>query len=464
MLLLGIAASPVSAQRPAFGGTDSIAVEPFSFGFDVEVGISAFENQAGDSERYFSSVFMPTVQTGLWQAGLLLKMRLNGDGLRDEDYDEARDYLSIIRFVQYAEKGVAGPYARAGDLEEARLGYGQVVNDYRNTVSLDRPRLGVEFDYDSGPYRMESFISDVSGIGAWGLRGAWRPFLAESESRRQWTEFGISFAGDVSREARLVNPARPGTAFLIGPDVQPVDSLGIVAAAEVSRPLFVSFDAGLPITVTDRDELLGYATLTKMRDHGWGIGLGTELRRQLDRGRIEAQLEQRISFGEYMPSYINALYEVDRLRDFPVTLEEGDGLEASNSRLNLLTDRSGAELGSYVAFAYTYRRVLRLKTSYEHAWNRANSGWYRIDVRFRHPDLLYVGRFSYDVVNVGSLGDIAKGAARNALYRVAFAYRFWEHLLLGVHVRQSFEPRERNGRIVGQSKRTRIEPYFAVRI
>jgi hypothetical protein len=463
-LLLSLAAAPATAQRPTFGATDSVTVQPLSFGFDAEVGLSVFENELGDSERYFSSVFMPTVRKGLWQTGLMLKLRFNGDGMREEDYDQTRDYLSIIRFVQYSEKDASGPYGRLGDLDEARLGFGQVVNDYQNTVSLDRPRLGVEFDYDAGVYRMESFVSDVVEIGPYGLRGAWRPFHAQEGSRRQWAVFGVSIAGDVSREARLLNPVSPGTAFLLEPDVLPVDSLGIVAASEGSRPFFVSVDAGMPIRVTSTDEWIGYTTVTKMLDHGWGFGVGTEFRRELGTGRLETQFEQRVSFGEYMPSYFNALYEVDRLRDFSVTLEDGTHLDAANGKRNLLTDRSGTELGSFVSFAYTYRRVVRLKTSFEHAWNRSVSGWFRLDVRFRHPDLLYVGRFSWDVVNVGSFEDITGGLSQNTLLRVAFAYRFWEHLLLGAHVRQSFEPTQSNGRIVGQSKRTRFEPYLAVRI
>lgn len=464
VLLSTLVSSPTMAQRPVFGNADSISVEPFSIGFDAEVGLSVFENEVGDSERYFSSVFMPSVRKGIWQMGFMLKLRLNGDGTRDEDYNETRDYLSIIRYVQYSQKYATGAYARIGDLEEARLGYGQIVNDYQNTVSLDRPRLGLEFDFDSSGLRLESFVSDVVEIGPYGLRGAWRPFHAETGGRRQWAEFGLSIAGDLSRESRLLNPVSPGTAFLLDPDVLPIDSLGIVAADERSRPLFVSLDAALPFRATNSEEWLGYTTLTKMLDHGWGIGLGTQYRSGRENGRFEGQLEQRISFGEYLPSYFNALYEVDRIRDFGVTLEDGSTLNASNSKLNLLADRSGEDLGSFIAVAYTYRRQLRLKTSFEHSWNRSASGWFRIDVRFRHPDLMYVGRFSYDVVNVGSIKDIVSGPSNNTLFRIAFAYRFWEHLLLGARVRQSFEPTERNGRIVGQSKRTRFEPYFAIRI
>ncbi len=464
LLVLVLVASPARAQRPVFGNADSVAVMPFSIGFDAEVGLSVFESELGDSERYFSSVFMPSVRKGLWETGFMFKLRLNGDGTRKEDYDERRDYLSIIRFVQYSRKNVPGPYARIGDLEEARLGFGQVVNDYQNTVSLDRPRLGAEFDFDPGALRMEFFISDALEIGPYGMRGAWRPFHAKTGSRRQWAVFGLSIAGDVSREARLVNAVSPGTAFLVGPDAAPIDSLGIVAADAGSRPFFVSIDTGIPFRATKSDEWMGYTTVTTMLDHGWGTGVGTEFRRELDTGRFEGRLEQRISFGEYLPSYFNALYEIDRLRDFGVTLEDGSRLDASNSKHNLLADRSGTEFGSFVAVAYTYRRLVRLKTSFEHAWNRSNSGWFRFDLRFRHPDMMYVGRLSYDVINVGRLEDLVNGPSEHVLFRVAFAYRFWEHLLLGAHVRQSFEPRERNGRIVGQSKRTRFEPYFAVRI
>ena len=70
----------------------------------------------------------------------------------------------------------------------------------------------------------------------------------------------------------------------------------------------------------------------------------------------------------------------------------------------------------------------------------------------------------FDRVNVGQLEDIWGGDSGDGILRLELAYAFWEKLMLGFRFRQSFEPVERLGRIVGQDKRTRIEPNIVIRL
>jgi len=160
--------------------------------------------------------------------------------------------------------------------------------------------------------------------------------------------------------------------------------------------------------------------------------------------------------SQYLPSYFDGLYEAERVQLLELDLASGQILEAVNSKRNLLIAEDAFRLGSRTSVNYRYREKVRLDLSYERLWNRKDSGWLHADLRLQSPEWPFVLRLAYDKRNVGYLSSEAGGGT--SLLQAEGAYQFWKYLMLGLTVKQSFEPAVRNAVFVGQAKRLRIEP------
>ena len=153
--------SATAALSQVVDTPETLDLTALSFEMDTEIGLLSIDNSDGDGERYLSSVFAPVFSKGILSAGLRLRYRWNQNGVRDEDYDELADFMAMLRFLQYSEKDAVGSYIRVGDLDLAQIGYGQFVNKYRNTLSLDTPETGVLADYSTPALKFEGLFSNI---------------------------------------------------------------------------------------------------------------------------------------------------------------------------------------------------------------------------------------------------------------------------------------------------------------
>ncbi|MFT5142060.1 MAG: hypothetical protein ACI84D_000671 [Thalassolituus oleivorans] len=447
---------------------DSLASKFSMVDFDVEVGPVSFEDADGGEENYLSSVFLPSFSRGMWTCGARLKLRLNGSGFRSEDYDSFADILSIARFVQYgaqAPREEAGQnlYGRFGELEEVRLGYGQLISEYRNTVSFDNPTIGIEGSRSFKNTLFSGMYSSITSPGIFGMRGAYWPYQTDASSRLREMVVGMTIAGDLSTEGRLVNPDAAGVPYVAEDSFQnPLVGIGPGRSGGVL--LMASVDAGLPLHVEQLDELLVYSSLSKIMGFGSGLSLGLNGRTRKGDVQMAGWLEARVSGKQYLPNYFNALYELERAEGASIDLGEGTTLPAFQTKRNKLAGQDDTLLGTFIAFEASVRGRYRLRTSFDETWNKASAGWFHIDFRLRDRALPYEVRFMFDRINVGGVKDIWSGDSKDGFLRIDFAHVVWKNVLLGFRFRQSFEPVERLGRIVGHAKQTRIGPNFGIRL
>ncbi len=438
--------------------------EQFAFGMDTEVGILKFDNSNGKGERYLSSVLAPSFSFKEWQAGLRLRYRWNAKGLRDEDYDSSSDYLSILRFVQFSEKSEPGYYGRLGDMDDALIGYGQFVNRFRNTLSLNEPQTGIIFDYIGPTMKIEGLWSNLASPEVYAIRYAIQPYLDDSISTTQGLTMGMTLAGDLSEDARWENEHSNGLPFFLHEIPKGADSLGLGLAKKQGPLTMLSFDAGIPIGGTNLDLFEGYAELGNIFGLGSGLGLGLKAESKIKETRVAAWFEQRLLGREYLPSYFNSRYEVDRFKTTSVTLANGEEYEAINTKRNALKSRDKVEWGSYIGMEFRFKSKYRLKWSLEHSWSRKQSGWFKIDFLVADPNLPFQFRWVFDRVNMNSLNDIFYGADTDGLLRLEVAYLIKKHLLIGFQYRESFESVENLGKRIGQKKRISIQPSIIIRL
>ncbi|NNE69682.1 MAG: hypothetical protein HKN29_04880 [Rhodothermales bacterium] len=455
-----------TAQVPDTLGTGG--PEELKIGFGAEVGLLRAENSQGEKENYFSAVLLPTFSKGMWTAGARIRLRLNEGGFREEDYDGFSDILSIARFVQYGEEPITDSptselYARFGALDYVRLGYGQLIGEYRNTLSADRPQIGIEGSRGVKGRMVSGMFSSLTRPGVFGARGSFWPYQQREGHQFQEALVGVTVAGDLSRDGQFVNPDAPGVPYV---DVHGFQNplVGIVPGESDGSLVMASVDVGMPLYLEQFDELIAYTELAKILGHGSGLSVGlngTRLRKGI---LVETWLEQRLIGKEYLPNYFNSLYEAERIQTTEIDLGDGTTIPGFQTKRNRLAGQNKTLIGTFIAVEAEVKGKYRFRTSFEEIWNQPKGGWFHIDVRVRDPALPYEVRLMFDRVNVGQLEDIWSGPSGNGILRLDLAYAFWEQVLLGFRFRQSFEPVERLGRIVGQNKRTRIEPNFVIRL
>jgi len=435
-----------------------------SFGLDTEVGVLKFENADGDGERYLSSVLAPTISKDIWSLGLRLRYRWNQQGMRDEDYDQARDYLAILRFVQMREKGDSAWYGRIGDIDRAEVGFGQFVNRYRNTPSLDEPTTGLILDYRTDGLQVEGMFSNIASPEVYALRGAMQPLSADSSSWWAPLWVGVSLAGDLSEEGRLESADGSGLPFFRQAPEVDLDSLGLTLEEKKAPLTMIGVDANYPLQSDRFEKLEVFSEWGAILGKGMGISVGSRAEWQRGPWRLKGWTEQRVLGPNYVPSYFNSRYEIDRFRTASVTLEDGTSIDAVNTKRNRLYENDGINLGGYMGMEIRYKRIYRVRWSLENSYTQKGRGWFELDVRVTDPELPFQVRWVFDRVNMDSLNDIIAGKSEDALIRLELAYKLKNFLLVGFRYRQSFDTIESLGRRIGRKKTSRIEPAIILRL
>jgi hypothetical protein len=270
--------------------TESVPVEARKSSGSIPVGFGA---TFIDGETYYLINLLPEVSFGQLGVGLDLNLRFTTKGkLRSGDFDKFEDYLRIIRYVRWAQKGDPF-YIRLGQLDYSLLGHGSIIYNYRNSASYDLRRTGIELDLNFEKYGLESVYSDLAYGGILGFRGYVKPLkftsLAKIPAINNF-EIGMTFARDLSKQA----------------DITAVDSSG--------RGLsIVGFDFGLPVISYAKFKTTLYFDYAKIYHYGQGSAVGINmLFRGLGLLDIRGKYELRFNGDNYLPSYFNAFYEYDR--------------------------------------------------------------------------------------------------------------------------------------------------------
>ncbi len=445
---------------------DSLIDEPAKFDYDfaLDFGLSRIENAQGKKEQFFATALMPEFFYGDYSAGLLVKMHVkaNEGTTRSEDYDSFGDFLSVIRFLQHQEKGATGYYARFGELEDATLGFGQFINLFHNSISLDEQKRGFEVNYRDRSFLIEGIYSNVLAPEIFGLRGAYFPLTDDPLSKYKLVSFGASLAGDLSNKGMLINIEVPGAPFVVDA-LTDVDGVRTAVGNDDGRLIMGGLDISLPVFMTETSSGLTYGEVSKIFGHGMGVGAGFSGRWELpDDLRMELQFEQRFMGKQFIPNYFNSVYEALRLQTIGIPVDGADDIEALNTRRNILTAQNTRRFGSYFTMSWRWKRTMRFRWSFEHAWNVKESGWFHFDIRVKSPEIPIYLRLRFDQLKNTSLEDLAVTGNNLNFFRLETAIRVFSMLMVGIGVRNSFEPDFHDGIPVGLKKRRRIEPKFVI--
>ncbi len=288
-----------NAQYPGYGTLGMHERENSQFFGGI--GLTSIDSE-GESALYYNIMLQPELAFGKLGIGLNINLNINTETgeIREKDWDENYDYLRLIRYLRWGVK--SDPlYARLGTLDATRLGHGSIVNYYTNEASYDNRKIGLAFDMDFGTFGFETITSNFARAELVAARGYVRPL-------RQ--AMGIPVVKNITFGASFVR------------DFDPDETDKTDDGATV-----YGLDAELPILRTsflttylyyDWAQIYGYSyTLDKARTFGNGqhAGLLFDFPALTSLFDFSFKFERRWLSKEYLPSYFDAFYEIQRYQN-----------------------------------------------------------------------------------------------------------------------------------------------------
>ncbi|MEO8232328.1 MAG: hypothetical protein ABI638_08590, partial [Ignavibacteriota bacterium] len=339
-----------------------------------------------DGKPFFRIGFRPEISFADFGIGLDLNLDFDSEGkLRTENFNEASDYLSIIRYVRYGLKNDP-VFIKAGALDYYTLGHGSIMQHFNNSPTFDNRRIGLVADIDFGTFGFESIMGTFSPAGVFGIRAYVRPLQLSPASDIPIIgnlEVGASYVSDFNKNAGILE----GT---YNKNLQEFNTTKDNGAISV-----IGFDLGLPLLNSSVTDITLYADYSKIVNFGSGIATGVMFDFNLSSLlNISVKLERRFNNGKYIPAYFNSLYEIERFK-VDTTKPANDPLQFSSKAqmLNSITENNNGFYGDLLV------RVLNLFDvygSYQRLDKESKSGQLNLQTTIEPEGAPFVLRAGYD--------------------------------------------------------------------
>jgi len=397
-----------------------------------------------DGDLYYSLGFRPEISFLNFGVGLDLRLDINKDGIRKENFNEFSDYLSIIRYARYGLKN--DPlYVKLGALDYHTIGHGSIMYQYNNSPSYDVRKTGLILDIDFGSVGFESIYSKFGEAGVVGLRGYVRPLQFTSLASIpiiSKLEFGFTYAGDFDQYSGVVNgtfnPAL--NKFDITEDESPVSIIGA--------------DVGLPVLDMEILDVDIYYDFAKILNFGNGSAAGIILNlNTLGLVTAQAKLERRFNGDNYIPSYFNSLYEIEKFK-----IDTSLGAVPFMSKARILKYAENMSDGYYGELGVNVMGLFYVLGSYQRLDKNPESGILHLGTEIAPESMPFVARAGYDKINIKNESDVFKLDDRSYLF-FELGYKPVEYILVSMVYNWTFTPvRDADDKILSYEPIKRIEP------
>jgi hypothetical protein len=382
-----------------------------------------------DGETFYLINFIPEVAFGQLGVGLDLNLRFTTKGkLRTGDYNKFEDYLRIIRYVRWAQKGDPF-YTRVGQLDYSLLGHGSIVYNYRNSASYDMRKTGIELDLNFEKFGFESMYSDIADRGLLGMRGYVKPLKLTSFEKVPVInnfEVGATYARDLSKVADITSADSSGRGLTI-----------------------IGFDLGLPIlsyTVLKSALYFDYAQIVHY-GHGTSVGINMNFS-GLGLVDLRGKYELRFNGVHYLPAYFDALYEHDRF-DYVRRLSKSDML-----------DTVDANRGYYGELIISILNSFNIIAGYQAPFDTKNEGLLHAELQLLEVAGIVV-RCAFDKKKIGRVFILDNYSILSA----EIGYKPVKYLLVSTLYQQTYSNRNPDGSLRSDGsfiKQIRVEPKMSL--
>ena len=216
-----------------------------------------------------------------------------------EDWDDARDWVAILNYFHYGHSGDMF-YFYFGEQRNRYVGNGSIVGAYFGDLRLFHPQRGVNLEVNTDYAGIDFFMDDVTPPNVIGGRFYLKPIsFFSKESYANNLEIGASYFADIfaPEEIRGKSDNDYGRE-IIDSDFQ-----------------IFGFDLSFRLLAMKYYQFTFYTDINKIVDAGTGMHFGVKHKLMLP-GSTDMQIlsrwEARAMEPDYIPSYFNTFYDIDR--------------------------------------------------------------------------------------------------------------------------------------------------------
>ena len=305
--------------RPEINYTREIADKELSLSFQVPIRLQLLDTRPQD-DRF---------------AGL--------GSLRKQDWDEPSDFARVISYISYGGKE-EHIYLDINQFKASSIGHGTVVKRYNPNLNFNSRRVSFEFDAFGDFGGVETYLNDVTGPNVMGALAFVKPlsFINRKNYFLRSFSIGATVAADIDAPLRNLvdsddadDDGKRDTELSINQKTfQPnYVATEVVSYGSSVEAKFVDTDAvdwksyvdlsflesGVPTDDPSKPQLSNIPTRA-VRSSGlsWGHLLRLNLDRRGEshdpRHALRFRLELRQFDPNYLPSYFDTLYEVQRVQ------------------------------------------------------------------------------------------------------------------------------------------------------
>lgn len=394
-----------------------------------------------DGELNYKFRLTPELSFSKIGVGLDLNIDVNSKGqIRKENFNEFSDYLSIIRYISYGKKRDE-LYIKLGTLDYQTLGNGSIMLNYNNNPSYDVRKTGLILNSRFDKFGFESIYSNFAERGVVGLRAYTLPFQFTQLSSIpiiKNIETGLTVVSDFNEFSGVTSGNFVNNKFNKINDEGSITAIGI--------------DLTIPLYENNFFKTSLYTDFTKILNFGSGLSSGLKFDFDgFDLITATAKIERRINGDNYIPSYFNSLYEIERFSIDTVN-------NKFSSKAAILKNMTGNKNGIYGELLFTFLHTFDILGSYQRLDATPNSGIFHLRSEFAPEGVPFLIRLGYDKTNIESESDLFKLDNRSYLFS-EFGYKVYDYLLVSMFYEWTFTPiRDKDNNILSYEPQKRIEP------
>jgi hypothetical protein len=294
--------------------------------------------------------------------------------LRKADWDEASDFLKVIRHVVVG--GKESPfYLSLSRLYDQTFGHGTSVRHYNPNIDYNTTRLGANLDVSRSAVGVQAMANDLVKPDVLGLLAFVRPLRPYSDDvLLRSLSFGASWVRGSNQPLALRYEQG-----LFGKDagryIPEVDPNLHLLGQRFAQTTILGFDVETKVLRSEWADIKVYGDFDKMLDYDSGITLGSLFRLSFGkpaRQALRARAELSFFGPAFLPNYFDAFHDIFQYQYLPAGYKSSAGNTYYPTKMEFLEASRGGRrrIGGYLEVthaifdALTVGAVLRGHTAY----------------------------------------------------------------------------------------------------
>lgn len=274
-----------------------------------------------DGDAYVGLVLSPEFKIGKVGVGLNVPILygLDSKSVRTEIFEDGAGVARLFSYIRYGVQKKDPVYVKVGQLQNTMIGFGGLVNNYTNTTSYEKRKVGLHYDFNvQGLVGVEGLYSDLdpASRNLLVVRPYIRPLSKTSIPVAKTLEIGAVFVSDKDQTA-IPTSDSTSTSYVF--TKSGISAFGLDMGVTVLRVPFIQIDlfanySKLDVESDTLAQVASFFTGETSFSPGSGFSAGVNFRMHFVADVFSTDIRiERLSYeSNYLPQFFDASYEINK--------------------------------------------------------------------------------------------------------------------------------------------------------